>query len=411
MKCSRFPTYISLVVMIALLLGACSKMDSNYKQFLKGGEKIYQVLADSIQVFPGHNRIELSWKLLSSPNITNCTVFWNNGMDSTVVPVSAGKDWIDVSTIISPIAEGSYTFEIYTNDKAGNSSVAADTIGRVYGDVYLSTLINRPIGSAELIAGKPRIEWLRETDTTAIGMEVRYVDQAGASHETLLPITDSLISIDDVPQGDSVQYRTLFLPTSWAIDTFYTPYETLNLEEAVPVALDKSLFKALDLTTDAPLYNSKANPMSNLWDGDLTTWYRTANGSGSPHWYTLDLGVTAKLSSYTVWQRGVKTEYNLVYANANDRAWEVWGSENPNEDGSWDSWIKLADCISTKPSGLPLGSTTDEDISYALNGETFQLSKDAPPVRYIRIKVLDTWDHTAADHSFASELTFYGIKE
>ena len=405
----------SIIAAVALscLVTACSKMDASYKDFLQGGEIIYREKPDSIQVFPGHNRIKLSWLLTANPNISLCRVYWNDKADSVTVPVSHGAGKDTVSVIIDSLAEGAYTFAIYTYDKAGNSSVAADTTGQVYGDTYISSLSNRLTESAVLIGGKPRITWYTEPDTAAIGVEMRYKSQDGEEHTIPVSLDDSITRIDERPLGDSVQYRTLFLPARNALDTFYTAYQTVQLEEAVPVELDKSKFKEFILPTDAPKFDATNNPMSALWDGKLdgNSWYRTANGSGSPHWYTFDMGVTAKLSSYTFWQRGVVSEHNLVYANASPHIWEVWGSSDPNPDGSWDGWIKLADCTSVKPSGLPLGQNSDEDISYALKGETFTLSQDAPPVRYIRIKVLETWDPTASDHSFIGELTFYGITE
>jgi len=51
----------------------------------------------------------------------------------------------------------------------------------------------------------------------------------------------------------------------------------------------------------------------------------------------------------------------------------------------------LADCQSIKPSGLPGGETTAGDIDYAKAGEEFKFSQGSPKVRYLRIKVLETW--------------------
>src|SRR5690606_28400354 len=100
------------------------------------------------------------------------------------------------------------------------------------------------------------------------------------------------------------------------------------------------------------------------------------------------------------------------FANANVKLFEIWGTnEEPNPDGSWDSWTKIMDCEATKPSGLPLGQLSEEDITYALGGEEYKLPEGTPPLRYIRIKVLDTWDPKQNDHSLFGELTVYGIIE
>lgn len=48
------------------------------------------------------------------------------------------------------------------------------------------------------------------------------------------------------------------------------------------------------------------------------------------------------------------------------------------------------DCESHKPSGLPVGQHTAEDWEYLQAGEDFEFPAEAPPVRYIRFKVLET---------------------
>src|SRR3546814_15069887 len=70
------------------------------------------------------------------------------------------------------------------------------------------------------------------------------------------------------------------------------------------------------------------------------------------------------------------------------KAFEIDGSNNPDADGGWGNWELLGSFTSVKPSGLPFGSTTTEDVEYAvINGEDFDfdgtMSKRA---RYIRFK-------------------------
>jgi hypothetical protein len=49
---------------------------------------------------------------------------------------------------------------------------------------------------------------------------------------------------------------------------------------------------------------------------------------------------------------------------------------------------------------------SDEDAAYALAGEEFYFPSDAPPVRYIRIRILGTWG--LSDYMHIGELTFFG---
>jgi hypothetical protein len=196
----------------------------------------------------------------------------------------------------------------------------------------------------------------------------------------------SIRGYPDQPREFSIQIRDKWDNFSEKTTGTFTPlYE---------VELDKSRFREVKLPTDASASNRG------------TAWYRTANGSGIPHHFTFELGVTAKLSRYIQHQRGVVSEASLVYSAGNPRYWEVWGATDPSPDGSWEGWTKLIDGTSIKPSGLPLNEMSDEDAAYALAGEEFYFPSDAPPVRYIRIRILGTWG--LSDYMHIGELTFFG---
>ncbi len=63
-------------------------------------------------------------------------------------------------------------------------------------------------------------------------------------------------------------------------------------------------------------------------------------------------------------------------------------------------------CESIKPSGLPLGQVSAEDKAWADAGEEFICSPQNPKVRYIRIRVTETWAN--GDFIHISELQFFG---
>lgn len=168
--------------------------------------------------------------------------------------------------------------------------------------------------------------------------------------------------------------------------------------------LDKSRFRAVILPTDIP--DGWGLPIPNLWDDKIAAegvMWHSADGAMPMH-FTFDMGVTAKLSRFTLWQRqGV-----WIYNHGNPKHYEVWGSTNPPSNGSWDNWQKLVECTSVKPSGQPTGMNTNEDVEAAARGEEVNIPLDAPKVRYIRIKVLDTWIGKGGQASHISEMTFYG---
>jgi hypothetical protein len=146
---------------------------------------------------------------------------------------------------------------------------------------------------------------------------------------------------------------------------------------------------------------------SNFWDINEVT---------NPMLFTIDLGVTAQISRYTLWHR-----YGYPYsAVPNVKYWKVYGTNtlsNETSDDYWKEteegqgwkkdWALLADCVSFKPSGMSNGSpNTQEDVDYYLQGFQFDCSLEAPRVRYIRFHISQTW--TGVYTWCIGELSFWG---
>lgn len=393
----------------------CTRMDHTYADFLEGGEKVYSAKPRKIGLFAGNERIKMRIALVSAPNVEKVAVYWNNRNDSVAWEVEgvATGDTTFVEGIINDIAEGRHSFEFVTFDQKGNASIKVDTVGVVYGEEYRSTLINRSVESAKFSKEGMVITWLDAPYETAIGGQIQYINSSGVARTVDVPLEELVTKISERPLGDSIRIRTAYIPDDRAIDTFYTFFQAILVEIPGPEVLDKSKFQTILLPGDAPKYPIPDINPDNIWDDDLAgnSWYGTADSSGHPHWYTIDLGVTVQLTEYTIWQRGVISELGLVYAHANMKKWEIWGSNDPDPDGGWENWDKLVESESFKPSGLPFGEVTEEDYEYARNGDTFTFIPDASPVRYIRMKVFETWDPGKSHRSFLQEISFTGIVE
>lgn len=226
----RSVKYCVGVLAAAGLLAACSKLQDSYKDFVGSGEIYYPGKADSLKIYPGRNRILLTWLLTSDPKITKTTLYWNNKSDSAVIPVqrTAGVDTI--KKMLNPMPEGTYTFEVYTYDSKGNRSVSVSKIANVYGSNYNVTLVNRTLKNFAMI---------RPTSDTAIldfypgapqhiGVDVRYKNALGDSIFLLVPQKPDTARVNllKYPKGSSFKYRTLYKPETNAIDTFYAEYES-----------------------------------------------------------------------------------------------------------------------------------------------------------------------------------------
>lgn len=232
MREKKYNTALIVVAICCLVLFACSKMDDTYDDFIKDGEIVYTAKVDSIKAYPGNNRMSLSMLLISDPRISKVQVFWEAGghADSTekTVQRTAGVDTVRFS--FPKLAEGTYTFYIYTYDNAGHQSVKSDVIGTVYGEKYINQLVNRAIksGTYDGATNTATVKWYG-VGTDVIGEEIIYTDMQGAvrkqieKHEGL---ADSLTVLPAFTKGSSFQFRTYYKPAPNALDTFYSGYES-----------------------------------------------------------------------------------------------------------------------------------------------------------------------------------------
>ncbi|MEN7547623.1 DUF5000 domain-containing lipoprotein [Rapidithrix thailandica] len=182
-------------------------------------------------------------------------------------------------------------------------------------------------------------------------------------------------------------------------------YSDTLTKEIIPMyeeEMDKSKFQPVYLANDNE-WDAWEGEFEYIYDDDLETFNHTAGGTGWPQQLTIDLGVTVKLSRYKLWQR----QGGYSYKHGNFKKWEIYGrADVPEDDGSWDNWKKLMVCDSYKPSGLPIGQETNEDLAHMKAGDEFTFDLEGEPVRYIRIRVLETW--SGATFSHMAEISFYG---
>ena len=203
------------------------------------------------------------------------------------------------------------------------------------------------------------------------------------------------------PKQFAITVRDKYMNFTDTLVTTLTPL----FEQALP----KSRYTAVTLPTDAKQQYTSTG-LSKMWDGDNWNWPNisltdvTVNG---PQWVTFDTGKLAKMSRIVIWDYPEYTNSGrMYYYGGNVRFFEIWGSDNPPSDGSWNNWTRLGTFESKKPSGLPMGQQTDEDYQLANSGLSFDFDISAPKVRYLRIKTIKNWQGS----SFMSiaELQVYG---
>lgn len=175
--------------------------------------------------------------------------------------------------------------------------------------------------------------------------------------------------------------------------------------------LNKALFKKVTLpgdTYEIHTAQGRARDMPVLWDGlhaQNGSIFQTKPSTLIPQWFTFDMGVTARLSRFILYPDVPPSDLN-VFATGQPSEFELWGSNNPDPDGSFGSWTKVGEFKSIKPSGLPLGRVNSDDISQARNGEEFEIEGNLGSFRYWRFKTTATWGNVT--YIQLAELTFYG---
>jgi len=183
----------------------------------------------------------------------------------------------------------------------------------------------------------------------------------------------------------------------------------LELTPRFEKPLDKSKFRTVRFPNDSPMLDRAFVRVEYLWDGSapqassgncFATDYSIA--ANWPHFVSFDLGVEegALISRFHLSAR------QPYYDSHAMQLFEIWGSMDPDPDGSWESWTRLLEGEVIKPSGLPAGQLSDEDNQKAAEGWYFSFPVENPLVRYIRIKCLKVF---IPMYAFAiSEITLWG---
>src|SRR3546814_13064600 len=103
--------------------------------------------------------------------------------------------------------EGSHTFEFFTIDNEGNTSLPIDTTGEVFGDVYFASLRSRIVEKAAMINNEVTIYWLAQSNDDAVVSEIQYKDSDGVVHSIRVDKSDTETRISTRPQKRSEERR------------------------------------------------------------------------------------------------------------------------------------------------------------------------------------------------------------
>lgn len=215
--------YIILAFIFVLLYYSCGKMDDTYKEYVIPNGIIYPGKATSPFVSAGKGRVQVSWLKGTDPKVVKAKISWNNFTDSVEIKITQDLDTI--RHMIQELEENSYTFIIKTYDTAGNVSIPVEISGNSYGQVYQSKLSNRRISSESVKNDEWTINWDRGDEASgAIYSELFFKNNKNEDQTVIVPVDENITIISNFLAGSECRYRTVYLPESTAIDSFYTDY-------------------------------------------------------------------------------------------------------------------------------------------------------------------------------------------
>jgi len=392
------------IVLVSIGYYGCSDMNSLHDPYLKRGETIYVSTADSVKVFPGKNRVKISYYNYD-PKVAKLTVYWDFRAGSASFDVPTGKLGEEIEVIVDNLEEKQYTFELVTSNREGRyPSVPVYISGPVYGTSYTASLSNRKITNASIIpfAGNMiSINWANAPEGM-VGVELSYRNSSNVETVLKIPNSEASTRLMDAA-SDEVMYRTLHLPAENCIDTFYTNYTAVNLPEIEDEKLDRLKFKRWN-PPGIP-YLNEYWPIENMWNGNFNELSAYLTTQTIPFSITFDLGQTAYLSRIRIFQE--LGEYTYYWYNP--RKFSIWGSPHPDVTDDFSGWIFLGEFESIKPSGLPIEvwNFSDEDLEYARAGEFFRIEiPDNVPIRYFRFHTTETW--AGGDYFILNEIELFG---
>lgn len=394
---------MAVLAVTCFLVLKCSKSPTDYRSFLNNQEIVYPGVISGVKVFPGNQRLLLTWHPSPDPSVVKYIVFWNNGQDSLTVNTTTHNPSDTVKCYINDLSEYNYTFFIYAYDAKGNKSIPTEIDNvKVYGPIYAAGLFSRSY--AEDLGTYNNSSFTAVTlhftpppDTVNVTTEIDYTDSTGASRKAWLSPDSATITLNSYKTGSNIFYRSAYIPVTGAIDTFYTA--SSDTFPTIYALCDKGLWKEALLPHDA-VVNAYGTSLSWIWNGEPGAYPQIYHSDGAymPLAFTIDLGkIYNNLIEFEEWGRE-----DCSCHNPDD--FEVWGISDttgaevdlPTTDPNW------------KAASIAKGWTLLTEVKRYDNGIAgvkVNLIANPPPVRFIRIRVLHTVDNSKASHM--SEISFW----
>lgn len=323
-----------LIIFMSFVLSfsSCEDFMDVHKNFIEGGEIVYAPKPDSISFVAGEGRILFKCRTYNALNIKSIDVYWNDGLDSLIIPVKLNTEYDSISQILDNMEEKSYTFNVRTTDNFGHKSLFVSDFGSSYGEVYRSGLVDRRIKTISLSDKVGTIFWYF-APKDLVRSEIRYTKKDGSQSIVETPSTKDIVEISDIKSGSTLEYRSLFIPETEAIDTFATAWKTFETLVPEEYKYNTGLWTVLSASDESSDHGGRVA----LLDGNLTTFWHSAWETESaplPHWAVIDMQAKRKISRIEIYRRAGNTDTKSVELYVSDQS-----------DGNSSGWKKIGNSV------------------------------------------------------------------
>lgn len=325
--------YSLLVFALCILsFSSCEDFMDIHKEYIEGGEIIYAPKPDTVSFIAGKGRILFKCRAYNSPNVKSINLYWNERLDSLIIPVSLSAGYDSLEVVLDNMIEKSYTFNIQLEDNFGHKSLSVTDFGSSYGDFYQSTLIDRRVKKISLSDNGGLIDWYSAGEGL-VANEIKYTKSNGAQTVIRMPAKDYSVLCPDLKAGSQFEFRSLYIPEEEAIDTFYTEWSKYEEDFPAIYTFDRSNWEVLACSDQK---ESDGGGMKTLIDGDLGTFWHSAYGPDAPlpHWAVIDMTSAKKICRFDVYRRPGNTDGKTV---------QLFIGNNKEADAS--GWTQVAEGV------------------------------------------------------------------
>ena len=388
--------FLNLVLASSLIYISCSDMDSIHDEYLNG-EIIYAGKLDTLNIRPGYYRAQLEGYTQFLGTSNQITIEYEDQIISYPIEDNLSEIF---SVIIEDLEEGSYEFNVYTQDPNGNLSVSQTVAGNVIGDEFISDQNPREVLDYSFESDGNYVNFYGNAESEfVIYTLIDYENEENEMITDTLFYEDNRVKLINLKPLGSMITTSVIQSGLFGIDSIALEPLEYILPDLPYTEINKDFIRLVNMPSDNPGTYNGADPDQYLFDGD---GFSTANAvntyhsgpSSIPHHFTVDLGVKTDLR---------KVKLNLVdptlNADNNPTEIQIWGRDNI--------------AFSQTPSG-----TASEflNVGWQLlyEGEIDGLNENShsfimPPVssrmRFIRYRVTGSVGGQSAQ---LKELTFYG---